>query len=316
MKKLSILCVLLSVLGFTVSTPFAATYQIDILEPGNPGGWTESLKTFDTEFTTTPQTLEMDIWITDAPGSATAGGFWLDFSGSTDKISYISAGRYLDNGAEAGTGPWASGGGIIANEPDGPGTLLLKVIQFASAVPDADGDIIIAKVVVEYTAPGTAEIMVKTTTSSTLWGPADNGWDDDEIEPATIILSSSSSPGSTTTSIFIDTTSSSTPSTSTTPSTMLSSTTSIHSTSSTTSSSLLPICVVEEIYGEDSEKVEILRHFRDTTLNKTQSGKEIIKLYYEWNPRMIKALKEDKILRGQVMQMMDQVLLLIGREKE
>jgi len=187
MKKLSILCVLLSlsVLVF-IATAFSATYRIDILESGNPGGWTGSSKTFDDELKTTPvQTLEMDIWMTGAPGNATAGGLWFDFSGSTDKISYISAGRYLTNGSEAGNGPWDPLAGVVVDEPDGPGTLMVIVGHLGSVAPDGDGDIIIAKVVVQYLSAGAADIMVSTIPSTATWGPAGNGWNDATIPTTT-----------------------------------------------------------------------------------------------------------------------------------
>ena len=181
MKKLSILCVLLSVLVF-IGTAFSATYRIDILESGNPGGWTGSLKTFDDELKTTPvQTLEMDIWMTGAPGNATAGGLWFDFSGSTDKISYISAGRYLTNGSETGIGPWDPSAGVVVDEPVGPGTLMVIVGNLGGVTPDGNGDIIIAKVVVQYLSAGAADIMVSTIPGFATWGPAGNGWNDATI---------------------------------------------------------------------------------------------------------------------------------------
>jgi len=41
-------------------------------------------------------------------------------------------------------------------------------------------------------------------------------------------------------------------------------------------------CVAETIYGEDSVEVEVLRHVRDNILTKTPKGREIIKLYYQY----------------------------------
>ena len=311
MKKLSIVCTFaLLVVILLPNKSNAATYSMDVIEDGNPGGWTASLKTFDETFVVdSGQTLTIDIWITGAPGEATAGGFWLDFTGSTDSVDYVSTQRYNNDDLP---GPWQKEG-VVVNEPAGAGTLMVIVPQLGGAQPDGDGDLIIARVIFEYLDAGNAHITIRTIPETATWGP-DPPWDDDEIEPTTLIISPGSSPGSTT-SVFTDTTS--TLSSSTTSSTMLPSTTSMHSTSSTTVSSLLPpICVVEEIYGKDSEEVEVLRHFRDTILSKTQSGKEIIKLYYEWNPRVVNALKDDEKLKGNVRQMIDQILLLIGREKE
>ena len=58
-----------------------------------------------------------DIYLENAPGQAISGGAWVDFSGSTDKLSYVSAGRALIDGSEGVTGPWEPGVGMIVNEP-------------------------------------------------------------------------------------------------------------------------------------------------------------------------------------------------------
>lgn len=58
-------------------------------------------------------------------------------------------------------------------------------------------------------------------------------------------------------------------------------------------------CPSEVIYGEDSEEVALLRYLRNTVLNQTSEGREIIKLYYdyEWSPVMVKAMEENGELR-------------------
>jgi hypothetical protein len=71
-------------------------------------------------------------------------------------------------------------------------------------------------------------------------------------------------------------------------------------------------CPSEEIYGEGSEELELLRHFRDTVLNHTQEGKELIKLYYRWSPAIVKTMEEDKEFKENVKEMVDGVLLVIG----
>ena len=316
MKNILIVCTFTLLVAVLLSNQAnAATYSMDVIEDGNPGGWTASLKTFDETFVLdSGQIFTVDIWMTNAPGEATAGGFWLDFTGSTDSVDYVSTQRYNNDDLP---GPWQKEG-VVVNEPAGAGTLMVIVPQLGGAQPDGDGDLIIARVIFEYLDAGNAHITIRTVPETETWGP-NPPWDDDEIEPSTLIISPGSSPGSTT-SILTDTTSSSTPSSSTTSSstpsssttssTVHPSTTSMHSTSSTTVPSLLPpVCVVEEIYGKDSEEVEVLRHFRDTILSKTQSGKEIIKFYYEWNPRVVNALKDDAKLKGNMRQMIDQILL-------
>jgi len=79
---------------------------------------------------------------------------------------------------------------------------------------------------------------------------------------------------------------------------------------------LSPGCPVEEIYGEYGEKIERLRHFRDTILSKTHEGQELIKLYYQWSPVLVKAMKEDKALKGQMKTLIDGILPLIGIDIE
>jgi len=84
------------------------------------------------------------------------------------------------------------------------------------------------------------------------------------------------------------------------------------STSTTTTIS----CPSEEIYGEGSEELELLRHFRDTVLNQTKEGEELIKLYYQWSPVIVKAMEEDEEFKKEVKAMIDGVLPLIREEIE
>jgi bacillopeptidase F len=75
-------------------------------------------------------------------------------------------------------------------------------------------------------------------------------------------------------------------------------------------------CVIEEIYGTSSEETEILRYVRDTVLTKTQAGHEIIRLYYEWSPAIVKVMEEDEDFKGNVKEMIDKILMLIVEETE
>ena len=64
MKKISVVCGL--VLFLMLSPCFAIEYCKDFLEPGNPGGWSESLKTFEDEWTLNGgEEVELDVWIND-----------------------------------------------------------------------------------------------------------------------------------------------------------------------------------------------------------------------------------------------------------
>lgn len=75
-------------------------------------------------------------------------------------------------------------------------------------------------------------------------------------------------------------------------------------------------CAIEEIYGEYSEQTELLRYFRDNMLNTSLEGQEIIRLYYEWSPVIVDAMKEDEEHRRKIKELIDGALLLIRGEVE
>ena len=80
--------------------------------------------------------------------------------------------------------------------------------------------------------------------------------------------------------------------------------------SSTTTTATDP-CAAEEIYGEDSEEVEILRYLRDNVLSATPEGQEIIRLYYQWAPVLTIAIQNDEEVRAEIKALVDGILLLI-----
>lgn len=82
----------------------------------------------------------------------------------------------------------------------------------------------------------------------------------------------------------------------------------------TTTTTITEICPIEEIYGENSVEVDVLRYVRDNILSKSPEGQEIIKLYYGWSPVIIKAMEEDGAFREEVKGIIDGVLLLIRAE--
>ena len=72
-------------------------------------------------------------------------------------------------------------------------------------------------------------------------------------------------------------------------------------TSSTTTIKPLPDdCVLLKIYDESSEEIELLRHVRDNVLNQTHTGKELIRLYYEWSPVVVKVMEADEDFKQEV----------------
>jgi len=76
--------------------------------------------------------------------------------------------------------------------------------------------------------------------------------------------------------------------------------------------SLAEQCPAKEIYGEYSEETELLRNFRDNVLKQTPEGQEIIRLYYQWSPTIVKAMEVDEGLKEDVRKMIDGILLLIN----
>jgi len=73
-------------------------------------------------------------------------------------------------------------------------------------------------------------------------------------------------------------------------------------------------CPIELIYGEHSKETEYLRNFRDNLLSQTPEGKEIIKLYYEWSPAIVKAMEEDEAFEEEVKSIIDEILPFIRAE--
>jgi len=67
-------------------------------------------------------------------------------------------------------------------------------------------------------------------------------------------------------------------------------------------------CPIEEIYGEDSEEVVLLRYLRDEVLSQTSEGQEIIRLYYQWSPMVVRAIEEDEEFKEEVKETIDGIL--------
>lgn len=75
-------------------------------------------------------------------------------------------------------------------------------------------------------------------------------------------------------------------------------------------------CSLERLYDESSEKVELLRKYRDEVLNTTLVGQEIIRLYYLWSPAIVKAMEADETFKREIKEMIDGILPLIREEVE
>jgi hypothetical protein len=85
-------------------------------------------------------------------------------------------------------------------------------------------------------------------------------------------------------------------------------------TTSTTSTVSPEPCPVEEIYGEGSEVVQLVRDFRDSVLSRTTEGQELIRLYYRLSPAIVEALEGDEEFKEEAKEMIDDILTLIGAE--
>jgi len=309
MKKLLIIFALILAPGlFTAPAVLAANYAADYLEGGNPGGWTASSKTFDDAagiHVSVGDTFDVDIWMRECPGSATNGGFWINYEASLVQITAVDA----YDGADL-PGPWTSGNtGKIPN-PTGNSpadSYAITLANLAGAVPDGLNDLIIARVTFECIAAGESAVQVETVHSYDTWAPGPP-WYYALIEPGNFTISSNSMPV-TTTSVSISTTSApGTTSSSSTPTTIIPITTTTSFTT-TIPTRLLP-CLVEKIYGENSEQVELLRNLRDNTLRKIPVGREIIKLYYQWSPAIVRAIEGDDEFKEQMRHIIDRILLL------
>jgi hypothetical protein len=84
------------------------------------------------------------------------------------------------------------------------------------------------------------------------------------------------------------------------------------STTSTTTTSTTQPCSLEELYGECSEETKHLRNFRDEVLSKTPEGQELIRLYYQWSPAIVRAMRKDEKYEGEIKKIIDCFLPLIG----
>jgi len=94
---------------------------------------------------------------------------------------------------------------------------------------------------------------------------------------------------------------------------MTTSSSTIQSTTSTTCQEDDPCCI-EELYGEVSEGAELLRYFRDTVLNQTPEGRELIRLYYQWSPLIVKAMEADDDFKEDVKDLADEIMRMIEVE--
>lgn len=120
MKNVILICVLTLFTAWMANPVLGVEYGTDFLETGNPGGWSESLKTFDEVWTVNcGNTFDTDIWLKDVPEKLITAGFLIDYDES--KMSVVSAEVY--DGSLPG--PWDGDMTNKVANPSGPGTYMV-----------------------------------------------------------------------------------------------------------------------------------------------------------------------------------------------
>ena len=76
------------------------------------------------------------------------------------------------------------------------------------------------------------------------------------------------------------------------------------------------LCALEELYGEESDEVHLLKKYRGNILSKTPEGQKIISLYYQWNPVITKTIEEDEDFKRELNATIDGILPWIREEVE
>ena len=153
MKKFALLCVLVLLIARMTNPAFGVEYGADFLETGNPGGWSESLKTFDEAWTVSPgRQVNVDIWIKDLPEELITAGFQMEYDPSLVTVS----GCDVYDGSLPG--PWDGDMTTVVANPSGPGTYLVIVGNLGCVQPDAGGDIPIARIRFQGASPGEAAV--------------------------------------------------------------------------------------------------------------------------------------------------------------
>ena len=74
---------------------------------------------------------------------------------------------------------------------------------------------------------------------------------------------------------------------------------------------IFPGCPARQLYGENSEEVNLLRKFRDDVARATPEGKHLITLYYQWGPVLTVAMEKNEAFKGDVKKMIDTLLPMI-----
>ena len=90
---------------------------------------------------------------------------------------------------------------------------------------------------------------------------------------------------------------------------VVNSTTTSTASNTTTTTTTTSVCPAEVIYQEYPEELDQLRSLRDNVLSKTPEGQEVIRVYYEWSPLIVKAAEEDEEFKKELKVIVDEILL-------
>jgi len=299
MKNFTCIAAIALLAGLLISPASGVEYATDFLEPGNPGGVSGSLKTFDDEWTIeTGHTVDMDIWVANLPEKIITAGFFIDYDESM--VAIVNCDAY--DGALPG--PWDADMTNKVDNPSGPGTYMVILGNLGSVSPDSGGDIPMAKITFSCISPGGSTVTFRPVPDfDTIVGNSSTVYDP-QVALHSITMFQENQVTTTTTS--------SPPSTTTTSSGITSSTTSSPSTTTTT----IKRCLSESIYGGYAEETKLLRHFRDNVLRQTAEGRELINLYYLWSPVIVSAMEGNDEFRTWVKELIDDVLPVIQEAVE
>ena len=159
MIKINFKWVLALLLFWVVNSACGVEYGTDFLESGNPGGWSESLKTFDEVWTVSSGDtfFYVDIWINNLPEELITAGFMITYDPSQMEI----LGTDVYDGTVL-SGPWDSDMTNKLPNPSGqPGTYMVIVGNLGAISPDSGGDIPIARIKVVCNLSGDASITLR-----------------------------------------------------------------------------------------------------------------------------------------------------------
>ena len=187
-KRFYVICfsmLFTGLVGTSTVSHGAPSYRVDVLEQENPGGWEESLKTFDDEWTT-PQseTVEADIWLHDVTQELLTAGFWIEYNPEQVSIETVN----LYDGSTF-TGPWDPGFTNILPEADGPGTFFVACGQFSCVDPKGD-DVILGRILLQYLSTNDSTLTIQTVPGFDTIVQCPDGVLDQEITPHIFTLRS------------------------------------------------------------------------------------------------------------------------------